>query len=92
MTSPPSTPLPSLAILKDAILESGLVTEQDLAGQIAANNDDPQQLITKGLLTRFQLDALIARRGSTLRIGNYDILDRLGAAEWAPCSKRDIGA
>lgn len=79
MTSPPSTPLPSLAILKDAILESGLVTEQDLAGQIAANNDDPQQLITKGLLTRFQLDALIAGRGASLRIGNYDILDRLGA-------------
>jgi serine/threonine protein kinase len=31
------------------------------------------------LLTRFQLVALSQGKGSTLRIGNYDILDRLGA-------------
>ena len=36
-------------------------------------------LTDKGLLTQFQLAALSEGRGASLRIGNYDILDRLGA-------------
>jgi serine/threonine protein kinase/CheY-like chemotaxis protein len=36
-------------------------------------------LVAAGVLTRFQIEAVCARRYADLRVGNYDILDRLGA-------------
>jgi serine/threonine protein kinase len=36
-------------------------------------------LVTAGILTDFQLDAITQGRAAELRIGNYDVLDRLGA-------------
>src|SRR4029078_13467235 len=62
---------------------SGLVPEDELASLVAGANGDSGELLrlfsVKGLLTQFQLAALNEERGSSLRIGNYDILDRLGA-------------
>ena len=36
-------------------------------------------LAVKGVLTAFQIDAISQGQTSELRIGNYDILDKLGA-------------
>ncbi len=69
--------------LATAIADSGLVTKEDLAPCLTASNDNLQTfanaLTTQGLVTPFQLAALTEGRASSLRIGNYDILDRLGA-------------
>src|SRR5262249_14034809 len=44
------------------------------AGLVAA-----AELVAAGKLTRYQADAVLSRRFGDLRIGNYEILDRLGA-------------
>lgn len=73
----------SFANLAESIASSGLVSDDELALASAAANGDPLELTkllsTKGLLTPFQISALAEGRGTSLRIGNYDILDRLGA-------------
>ncbi len=75
--------LPPLETLAQNVLSSGLLTADDWTSAIAATQGDPQQvvqqLISRGLLTQFQIDALSEGRGASLRLGNYDILDRLGA-------------
>ena len=38
-----------------------------------------RHLVEQGLLTRYQADAVLGRRLGELRIGNYEVLDRLGA-------------
>lgn len=62
---------------------SGLVADDELAPLVGVAGGDPLELSrllsARGLLTPFQLTALAEGRGSSLRIGNYDILDRLGA-------------
>ncbi|QDT73134.1 protein kinase domain-containing protein [Lacipirellula limnantheis] len=67
----------------DNAVASGLLPDDELASLVAVANGDPEELSRlvsdKGLLTRFQLAALNEGRGDSLRIGNYDILDRLGA-------------
>jgi serine/threonine protein kinase len=73
----------TFASLSSAITESGLVGEAEIARLLLAVQGDreslSQALIAEELLTRFQVAALSEGRGATLRIGNYDILDRLGA-------------
>ena len=79
-TLPTTTPYAELA---QNVLSSGLVTEDELALILATANGELQELTrllsAKGLLTQFQLKALNENRAASLRIGNYDILDRLGA-------------
>jgi serine/threonine protein kinase len=62
---------------------SGLVPDDELASLAGVASGDPREfsrlLSARGLLTPFQLAALHEGRGASLRIGNYDILDRLGA-------------
>ncbi|WP_425618931.1 response regulator [Anatilimnocola sp. NA78] len=73
----------SFADFSKALRESGLVSDETLNSLLASADNDSQllaKLLTApDLLTRFQIDALCEGRGSTLRIGNYDVLDRLGA-------------
>ncbi|WP_254508174.1 protein kinase domain-containing protein [Anatilimnocola floriformis] len=73
----------SFAAFSKALQESGLVAEETLQPLLATAQHDSQQLAklltTQDLLTRFQVAALNEGRGSTLRIGNYDVLERLGA-------------
>lgn len=73
----------SLSDLAESIANSGLVPPEELTAAVAAAGDDPQalaqRLLANKLLTRFQIVTLSQGKGSTLRIGNYDILDRLGA-------------
>ena len=79
-TLPTTTPFANLA---ENVASSGLVTEDELALILATANGEVQELTrllsAKGLLTQFQLKALNENRAASLRIGNYDILDRLGA-------------
>ena len=73
----------SFSQLVENTAASGLVADDELASLVAVANGDSGELLRlfsdKGLLTPFQLAALNEGRGSSLRIGNYDILDRLGA-------------
>jgi len=66
------------------LAESGLFDIADLlpdSAQIAAIDSATaaQKLIEAGKLTEFQADAVLSRRPADLKIGNYEILDRLGA-------------
>jgi serine/threonine-protein kinase len=66
------------------LTESGLFDPADLlpdSGQLAAADGAAaaQKLVDSGKLTGYQADALLGRRFADLRMGNYEILDRLGA-------------
>ncbi len=68
----------------DRLRDSKLVAAEDLAPWTEANpNATGQELAIKlagaGLLTVFQLDAVIANRATELQLGNYEVLDKLGA-------------
>ena len=70
----------------ECLKASGLVSgeEQERAMQVAADAKGngylvAQALVATGVLTRFQASALCECRPTELRIGNYDVLDRLGA-------------
>ena len=65
------------------LAESGLFNAADLlpdSGQPAADGASvAQELVDAGKLTSYQADALLHRRFADLRMGNYEILGRLGA-------------
>jgi serine/threonine protein kinase len=68
-----------LEILK----ESKLLSADDLARAeaIVPDGDGPalaKALVELGLLTAYQMDAVLNRKHEKLKIGNYDILDKLG--------------
>lgn len=71
------------SLLAERVVSSGLVSDDDWTSLSIAARGEPaelEKLLTeKGILTAFQVAALKEGRGGSLRIGNYDILDRLGA-------------
>ena len=79
-TAPPNLSLETIVARIDS---SGLVANDELQQACAAAKGETQllgQILTaKGLLTHFQFTALCEGRGASLRVGNYDLLDRLGA-------------
>lgn len=66
-----------------ALAASDLVPAEDLSSEAAQARGDVDEfgrrLAARGLLTPFQFAAIREGRGGTLRVGNYDVLDRLGA-------------
>lgn len=74
---------PTFSNFAESIVASGLVPGDELNLACAAAKEDPHHLAKilkeKGLLTEFQVLALNEGRGASLRVGNYDIMDRLGA-------------
>ncbi|MFO0902041.1 MAG: protein kinase [Pirellulales bacterium] len=62
---------------------SGLVPAEAWQSAVAESLGDAERLVgglqQRGLLTRFQLNAIAEDRLASLRIGNYELLDRLGA-------------
>src|SRR5262245_33128115 len=76
-------PSSSFTELADAIVASGLVPVDQWTPVVAAAKGDVQELARlltdAALLTPFQISAIIKGRGASLRVGNYDVLDRLGA-------------
>jgi serine/threonine protein kinase len=71
--------------LLDCLQQSGLFsTEQihqatEAASQAADGRVLAQALVTAGILTAYQAEAIGNRKFAELRIGNYEVLDRLGA-------------
>jgi hypothetical protein len=67
------------------ILEGGKLlsaAELDRAAAIAPDADGKalaRALVAAGLLTAYQIDAVLHRRPERLRIGNYDVFEKLGA-------------
>ncbi|MFM7072782.1 MAG: protein kinase domain-containing protein [Planctomycetota bacterium] len=66
-----------------AVVASGLVSAEALRSVIDNAHGSAVELaellVRASLLTPFQVEALREGRGDTLSLGNYDILDRLGA-------------
>ena len=75
--------LASFADFSQALQGSGLVADETLNSLLASADNNSQLLakllISQDVLTPFQITALCEGRAATLRIGNYDVLDRLGA-------------
>lgn len=73
----------ALTVLSENAVSSGLLSAEDWAKAVAGGRGDAEEtvkyLISNGLLTEFQIEALSEGRVASLRVGNYDILDRLGA-------------
>lgn len=72
--------------LLDSLKESALLSVEEIERVsqrfVQSNPDAPtlaKWLLDEGLVTNYQLDALTKRDFSKLRIGNYDVLDRIGA-------------
>jgi serine/threonine protein kinase/CheY-like chemotaxis protein len=73
----------------DRLKESGILSDSELDRAINSastlDSNDPsrsslgQSLVDGGVLTGFQIDAIGRGAYAELRIGNYDVLDRLGA-------------
>jgi serine/threonine-protein kinase len=72
----------------DCLRESGILSAEELDRVIdpasASISDDPgrtleQTLVDAGVITGFQMEAISRSAYSELRIGNYDVLDRLGS-------------
>lgn len=65
------------------LTEAKLLPEDELARVAADESADVMKLaddlISAGLITPYQLDALISGRLSDLKLGNYDLLAKLGA-------------
>src|SRR4051812_17169717 len=66
------------------LAESGLLDAADLlpdSSPPAAGDgaEAARKLVAAGKLTGFQADAVLGGRSADLRMGNYEILDRLGA-------------
>ena len=69
----------------DSLKESKLLSEEEVqrARTASSSSEDApsfaQSLVVSGVLTSYQMEAVHDRRFEQLRIGNYDVLDRLGA-------------
>ena len=83
MTSISPRATDSFDSLVENIASTGFVPEDEWSSLVASSQGDARELArlltTKELLTPFQIEALKEGRGASLRVGNYDILDRLGA-------------
>ena len=70
----------SLAEFAQSLAESGLLDPAEVLPQSGPEGvAAAQQLVKAGKLTDYQADAILGRRFGDLRVGNYDVLDRLGA-------------
>src|SRR6476646_12000018 len=78
-----SDPTVSRAEFLESLAESGLVDPADALPAtvpLTANGAEiAWVLVASGKLSQYQADAVLARRFGDLRVGNYDVLDRLGA-------------
>jgi serine/threonine-protein kinase len=77
----PETPPPNVTReeFHQSVVEAGLLTTAELGvGEETSGNALAHKLVDEGKLTRYQADALLARRLDDLVMGNYEILDKLG--------------
>src|SRR4051794_29065099 len=70
----------SLEEFAHSLSESGLLDASALGlGPASDGASAARHLVEAGKLTRFQADAVLGRRHGELSIGNYEVLDKLGA-------------
>lgn len=75
----------SVEELLDSLKESKLLSEEEIqrAKSLSSSSVDApsfaESLVVSGVLTPYQMEAVRNRKIEELRIGNYDVLDRLGA-------------
>src|SRR5262245_60252033 len=74
----------SRAEFAQSLIDSGLFDSADVLPDSGPLPDPSgvaaaEKLVETGKLTGYQADAVLSRRFGDLRIGNYEILDRLGA-------------
>jgi CheY-like chemotaxis protein len=70
----------SLADFARNLVESGLLDAADvLPDSVPDGAAAARRLVESGRLTSYQADAVLGRRFGELRVGNYEILDKLGA-------------
>src|SRR3954463_5892715 len=78
-----AAPAASRTEFLESLAESGLLDPADALPVTVPLTADGAEiawvLIASGKLSQYQADAVLARRFGDLRIGNYDVLDRLGA-------------
>jgi serine/threonine protein kinase/DNA-binding response OmpR family regulator len=77
---------PGVDVLLENLKDSQLLTAEEIdravqqAGSAAANGLAlARALVAAGVLTSYQMEAVCNRSFAALRIGNYDVLNRLGA-------------
>ncbi len=70
----------------DSLKASGLLSAEEMDRAASAASDSTpdglsfaRALVTAGVLTAYQMEAVCNGAYADLRIGNYDVLDRLGA-------------
>lgn len=78
----------SIATFRNQILETGLISAEDLSrieeaiSQNLTGTDAVQhlarELVRQRVLTKYQVEQIYAGKGSTLRLGNYVVIDELG--------------
>ena len=61
------------------LADSGLLDLPDLPADAADGAELARTLVSTGKLTMYQAEAILDRKFADLRIGNYEILNRLGA-------------
>lgn len=75
----------SVVELLDSLKESKLLSDEEVrvASTVSSSSVDvpsfAQSLVGSGVLTSYQMEAVRDRKFEQLRIGNYDVLERLGA-------------
>ena len=78
-----AAPVVSRAEFLESLAESGLMDPADALPVTVPLTADGAEiawvLVASGKLSQYQADAVVARRFKDLRVGNYDVLDRLGA-------------
>ncbi len=69
---------PTGAEFLQSLRQCGLSSSTELPPS-ASGRELAEQLVREGKLTRYQAEAILSRRFDDLLMGNYEILDRLGA-------------
>ena len=85
----------------DSLLSNSILSGSDVAGlraglsveQLAADAETfARELVRDGKLTKYQAANIYRGRGKGLVFGEYVVLDKLGPAAWARCSRPSIAA
>jgi CheY-like chemotaxis protein len=67
------------SLTESGLLDAAILLPDSAPGAAPDGSAAARELVAAGHLTPYQADAVLGRRFADLRMGNYEILDRLGA-------------